>query len=113
MTNLEDWMSRKWVVGFALVAALAVPVAGWAHAGHTHKALGSVSSVQGNHVEIKTTDGKVVTIMIDQKTEITRGTAKLDRSAIVKGERVSIDAMQDKSMMMASTIKLGTAQAAK
>ena len=104
-------MSRKWIVGIALVGALAVPVLGWAHGGHTHKAMGTVSSVQGNHVEIKTTDGKVVMVMLDQKTAITRGKAKLDATALKVGERVSVDYTQAKDMNTATAVKLAAAPA--
>ena len=66
-------MNRKWVVGLALVAALAVPAAGWAHGGHAHKVMGTVSSVDGGTVIVKTTDGKTVTVRINAKTKITQG----------------------------------------
>jgi len=104
-------MSRKWIVGLGLVMALGVPVASLAHTGHTHKVLGTVTSVNGNHVEVKGTDGKTVMIMLDTKTAITRGAAKLDPAALRVGERVAIDYMQEKNMNMAKAVKLGTAPA--
>ena len=108
-------MINKSMVGAALAAVLAFAGPGTvaAHEGHTHKVLGTVASVQGNHVEVKTTDGKSVTVMLDAKTKITRGTEKLDASAIKVGGRVSIDAMQEKDMMMAQAVKLGTVPAGK
>ena len=108
-------MINKSLVGAALAAVLtfAGPGTLGAHEGHTHKVLGTVASVQGNHVEVKTTDGKSVTVMLDAKTKITRGTEKLDASAIKVGGRVSIDAMQEKDMMMAQAVKLGVVAAAK
>ena len=108
-------MFDRLLVGAALAAVLAVanPGALAAHEGHTHKVMGTVASVQGSHVEVKTTDGKSVTVMLDAKTKITRGKEKLDASAIKVGGRISIDAMQEKDMMMAQAIKLGTAAAAK
>lgn len=108
-------MIKQSLIGAALAAVLALAVPGTlaAHEGHTHKVLGTVASVQGNHVEVKTTDGKSVTVMLDAKTKITRGTEKLDASAIKVGGRVSIDAMEEKKMMMAQSVKLGTATAAK
>ena len=103
----------KTLVLSALTLAAVLALAGQgtvaAHEGHTHKVLGTVSSVQGNHVEVKTTDGKNVTVMLDAKTKITRGKEKLDASAIKVGGRVSIDAMQEKDMMMAQAVKLGIA----
>ena len=103
---------RTWIITAALALALAIPVAVRAHEGHTHKVMGTVSSLKGDHLEVKTTDGKTVMVMLDKKTTITRGTAKLDSTALKAGERVSIDAVEEKEMMMAQTIKLGTAPAA-
>jgi hypothetical protein len=102
-------------MGAVLAAVLAVATPGVlaAHGGHTHKVLGTVASVQGSHVEVTTTDGKSVTVMLDAKTKITRGKEKLDASAIKVGGRVSIDAMQEKDMMMAQAVKLGIVAAAK
>lgn len=102
---------KKWMLGIGLVAVLMLPVAGWAHGGHTHKILGTVSSVQGDHVEVKGTDGKTVMVMLRDKTTITRGKTKLDATALKPGERVSIEATEENKMMMASSIKLGTATA--
>jgi len=97
----------------ALALAVLLPVAASAHEGHTHNALGTVSSVNGAHVMLKTTDGKDLTVMIDKNTTITRGKEKLDASALKSGERVSVDYMEENKMMMAQTIKLGTAAAKK
>jgi len=108
-------MSRKWIVGCALVAALAVPTAAWAHGAHVHKTMGTVSAVRGNQVEIKTTDGKTVTIVLRDKTTVTRGTTKLTAAAIRAGERVSVDYVEEKvdeqTVMRAQAVKLGTAPA--
>ena len=101
-------MNGKWIVALAFVGLLTLPVVGLAHEGHTHKAMGTVASVEGNHLQIKTTDGKVMMIMLDDKTAVTRGKQKLDATALKAGEKVSIDYMQEKDMNMAKTIKLGT-----
>ncbi|MBM3819333.1 MAG: hypothetical protein FJW14_10015 [Acidimicrobiia bacterium] len=104
-------MSTRLIVGLALAVALIAPAVARAHGGHTHKVMGTVQSVKGDHVEVKGTDGKVVMIMLDGKTAITRGKTKLDAAALKVGERVSVDYMQDKSMNMATAVKLGTAPA--
>jgi hypothetical protein len=107
-------MSRKFLVAAAVAVALLIPIAARAHGGHVHKVMGTVQSVQGDHVQIKTTDGKTVMVMLASKTTVTRGTTKLDRAAIAVGERVSIDYMQEKDMFMAQAVKLGAVtQAAK
>lgn len=100
-------MSRKFLVVAALATAVLIPIAARAHGGHTHKVMGTVLSVQGDHVQVKTTDGKTMMVMLESKTTITRGKTKLDRAAITVGERVSIDAMQQKDMFMAQAVKLG------
>ena len=107
-------MKQNWLVAIVIVMALAVPSVVRAHEGHLHKALGNIVSIQGVHVEVKTTDGKSLTVMLDAKTVITRGKDKLDATALKVGERISVDYMEAANkMMMAQAIKLGTAPAAK
>ncbi len=106
-------MTKNWIVAVVIMAALVSPSVARAHEGHTHKALGTIASVKGVHVELKTTDGKTLTIMLDKDTTITRGTEKLDASALKVGERISVDYMEEKKMMMAHAIKLATTTQAK
>lgn len=102
-------MIKKLIVGVSLIVALGVPALTWAHGGHTHNVLGTVSSVKGTHVEVKGTDGKAVVVTLDAKTAITRGKTKLDAAALRVGERVSIDYLQEKNVNLAKAVKLGTA----
>jgi hypothetical protein len=106
-------MIRRWIARLGLVAVLALPVVVFAHGGHVHKVMGTVARLNGKLVEVKGTDGKLVTVTLDAKTPITRGTAKLDLSALKIGERVSIDYLQEKNANVAKAVKLGTAPAAK
>jgi hypothetical protein len=92
--------------------ALLAPAVARAHEGHLHKALGTIARIDGQHVDIKTTDGKAITVMLDDKeTTFTRGKEKLDAKALTVGERVSVDYMEEKGMNMAHAIKLATASA--
>jgi hypothetical protein len=97
------------VAPFIVALALAAPAL--AHEGHTHKILGALASVQAGQIDVKGTDGKVVTIVFDAKTPITRGKEKLDAAALKVGDRVSVDYTQAKNTNTAKTIKLGTAPA--
>ena len=97
---------KKWIVGGVIAIALLLPVAARAHQGHVHKVLGTVASVQGNRVDVKGTDGKVVTVLLNAKTAITRGKAKADVAALKVGERVSVDYLQEKNTNTAKTVKL-------
>ena len=99
-------MKTNWIFALAVTAALALPVVALAHEGHVQKALGTVASINGEHVEIKTTDGKNLTVMLDKKTTVTRGKEKLDATALKVGERISVDYMEQNKMMMAQAIKL-------
>ena len=98
-------MKKLMMVVVACVALLAPAVAG-AHEGHLHEALGTISSVDGQHVVVTTTAGKSMTVMLDKDTTVTRGKDKLDASALKVGERVSVDYMEEKGMNMAHAVKL-------
>jgi hypothetical protein len=106
-------MKKSWIVMIVLVAALAVPGIARAHEGHEHKALGTVSAINGNHVTLKTTDGKSLVVMLDDKTTVVRGTTKLDAKSLKVGERISVGYMEEKSMLMAHEIKLAATTPAK
>jgi hypothetical protein len=105
--------TKLWTVAVVAVLGLVVPGLAVAHQGHTHKVLGTVTSLDDPHFDIKGTDGKTVTIMIDASTVITRGKEKIDAGLLKLGDRVSIEAKQVKDMMMAQTIKVGAAPPAK
>ena len=100
---------KNWMMVLVVAAALSLPSMARAHEGHMHKALGTISSIQGEHVEIKTTDGKTMMVMLDKKTTFTRGKEKLDATALKVGERISVDYMEENKMMMAHAVKLSTA----
>ncbi|MBI4888668.1 MAG: hypothetical protein HY824_16340 [Acidobacteria bacterium] len=104
-------MNGRWMAGVALVAALAMPSPGWAHEGHAHKVMGTVSSVDGPHLMVKTTDGKTVMVMLDAKTKITQGKAKLDAAALKVGDRVVAEGAEEKEMIMATSLQVGAVPA--
>src|SRR5216683_23048 len=104
-------MNKNWIVAIALAGALVVPAVARAHEGHAHKVMGTVSSVEGNNVMVKTADGKTVMVLLDKKTAITRGKTKLDAAAVKVGDRVVAEGMEEKDMIMAKTVKLGAVAA--
>jgi hypothetical protein len=104
-------MMKTWVAVAVMMVGLVLPGVARAHEGHVHKALGTIAGVQGVHVELKTTDGKMLTVMLDKETTITRGKEKVDASALKAGERISVDYMEENKMMMARAIKLATTTA--
>ena len=101
---------KNWMVVVVVMAALAFATTGRAraHEGHMHKALGTITSVAADKVEIKKTDGKALTVLLDKKTTVTRGKDKLDATALKVGERVSVEYMEANKVMTAHSLKLGT-----
>jgi hypothetical protein len=104
-------MTKRLLGAVALVVALTVPSFVLAHEGHAHKVMGTVSSIDGNHLMVKTTDGKAVMVMLDAKTAITQGKAKVEASALKVGDRVVATGTDDKGMIHAATLQVGTAPA--
>jgi hypothetical protein len=99
---------KSWIAAIVTMTALAFPAVGLAHEGHTHKALGTITSVQTDKVEITKTDGKALTVLLDKKTTVTRGKDKLDTAALKVGERVSVEYMEANKVLTAHSFKLGT-----
>lgn len=101
-------MIRKLVLGAVLAAALVVPATVRAHAGHAHKVMGTVTVRQENHVEVKTPEGKIVTVVLDDKTKFARGKQKVDATAVKVGDRVVVEVAGEKDMT-AKTVTLPAA----
>ena len=100
-------MVRHLVIVATIATALALPAVARAHGGHAHKVMGTVSSVDGAHVTVKTTDGKTVMVMINAKTNITQGKTKLTATALKVGDRVVAEGTEEKEMIMATIVRLG------
>ena len=92
-------MTKKWILGAGLAAALLVPVATWAHEGHAHKVLGTVSAISATQLELKTPEGKTVIAKLNPKTTFARGKQKVDASAVKVGERVVVTVPSEKEMI--------------
>jgi len=83
--------TRRVVVAAAF--ALLWSVGAFAHEGHPHRFLGTLSAVHGSQLEVKTTDGKTVVFTLDAKTVIQQGRAKADVKELKVGERIVISAL--------------------
>ena len=102
-------MIGRWIAGVVLIGALAIPTVSWAHEGHSEKVMGTVSSIQDNHLMVKTTVGKIVMVMLDATTKITRGKASLKAADVKVGDRVVAEGPLEKDMLMATSVQLGAA----
>ena len=98
----------------SILAALAVMVALSALAlAHEQKFMGTVDSIQGEHLQITTTQGKSVMIMLDQKSKIVQGKTAKKPADIKAGMRVVVTTIDGKDrdgkmMLVAKQIVLGT-----
>jgi hypothetical protein len=96
------------VLGACAIVFLMIAAPAFAHEGHVHKFMGTISSVHEGQLTVKTTDGKQVTFMVGDKTEILRGTAKASTSDLTEGTRVVVEAEGGKALATAKRIRLGT-----
>ena len=101
-------MNRLIIAALFAVMVLA-PAAAQAHAGHSEKVMGTVASITGNHVMVKTTAGKTVMVMLDAKTKITRGKETLKAEGLKVGDRLVAEGPLEKDMLTATAVRLGAA----
>lgn len=101
----------------ALFALVVLVVAGgpwaFAHEGHKHKILGTVTMAASDHVMLKDKDGKDVTVHIAKDTKVLQTKKAMKVEDIKTGMRVVITAVTEKEKMIAKTIELGAAPATK
>lgn len=103
--------------GITILVLFVLAVAGrtlaFAHEGHKHKVLGTVTMAASDHVMIKDKDGKDVTVHITKDTKVLKDKKAMTVEDIKTGMRVVIAAVTEKEKMMATTIELGAAPATK
>jgi len=104
---------KKLTIGVVVLAsAMLAPRMARAHEGHDHTVMGTIASIDGTNLMVKTADGKQTMVMMDAKTKITQGKAKVDAKALKVGDRVVASGPEEKEMIMAETVKVGAAPAA-
>lgn len=101
----------------AVVLALAVLTLGvgtrlFAHEGHEHKVMGTVTMAAADHVMLKDKNGKDVMVKVTAETKV-KAKPALKVQEIKPGTRVVISAVEEKDKAMtAKTIEVGAAPAA-
>ncbi|HEX7181421.1 MAG TPA: hypothetical protein VF756_06230 [Thermoanaerobaculia bacterium] len=99
---------RKFLV-FLLIATFASGAA-FAHGGKSHKLLGTVKELHGDHLVVTSTDGHEVTVTLTEATQYEKDKKAAKRSDLAAGVRVSIQLTEDDKR--AVKVKIGTAAAA-
>jgi len=95
----------------ALLAILAVLTLGatprlLAHEGHDHKVMGTVTMAMADHIMVKDTAGKDVTIQVAKTTKI-KGKPAMKVEDIKTGTRVVVTGAMEKDKMIAKEIQVG------
>jgi hypothetical protein len=93
------------------ILALGSSAALLAHEGHDHKVMGTVTMAAADHLMLKDTDGKDVTIQVTKDTKV-KSKPVMKVEAIKAGTRVVVTATMDKNnKLTAKTIEVGVATA--
>jgi hypothetical protein len=82
----------------------------WAHEGHDHKIMGTITMAATDHVMLKDTEGKDVTVKVTKDTKV-KAKPAVKVQDIKAGTRVVITAQEGKDKTMtASVIEVGVAE---
>ena len=103
-------MRHRLFTPLCAVVAVAISAAAWAHEGHAHKVMGTVTMAAVDRVMIKTTDGKDETITVNAKTKVVRGKTAIKTADIKPGTRVVVTVESDKAPFVATEIQVGATE---
>ena len=96
----------------AIVSLALLPTIATAHGGEEHLT-GAVTKISDTSVTVKTTAGKTVEVGFDAKTTYTRAKQPIQKSDIKIGDRIVIHAAEVNEKLVAHTVEIGAATAAK
>ena len=102
-------MNRR--VFVSALACLALPAAtAFAHEGHDHKLLGTITEITATRMLVRATqDGAVSTVAIVATTKITRGKTKIAASDLKVGDRIVVNIGNGKAPLTAKAVQAGPA----
>ena len=102
-------MNRRAFV--SALACVALPAASaFAHEGHDHKLLGTITEITATRMLVRATqDGAVSTVAIVATTKITRGKTKIAASDLKVGDRVVVNIGNGKAPLTAKAVQTGPA----
>ena len=106
-------MTRRSLFTGLFALALLLPALALAHTGHVHKVTGTVTLRQARQVQVRTQEGKLVIVTLNDKTTFERGTKKVTQAALEVGHRVVVDVGDGKEPLVARGVEIGVKEAAK
>lgn len=91
----------------ALLLGLA-PLSAPAHEGHDHGPVtGTVAKVEGARMELKSPDGKPVTVALTAATAYVKGKDPATKADLKPGVRVAVETISTKTGLEAKVVKIG------
>lgn len=101
-------MTKRLVLAAAVALVLAAPVV-WAHEGHVHTIMGTVTALDAKVIKVKTPSGEVLSIALTGKTSVLRAKRKVPMTEVEVGRRVVVDIGNGEDPLMARAIQVGVA----
>ena len=80
---------------------------------HEHKVMGTVTMVGPDHLMMKTTTGKDVTVNVNKDTKITKAKTTVKLDAVKEGTRIVVTTASDETPYSAMVIQVGATPSAK
>ena len=112
-TNMNTIIKRRALIAIlGILAVVLTSTVASAHGGEEH-VIGTVTSISDTSVTIKTTAGKMVGVGFDAQTTFARAKQTIQKSDIKVGDRVVIHAKEVNEKLVAHTVEIGAAAAAK
>jgi hypothetical protein len=103
---------RKIALAASLVALAAFAVRVGAHPGHEHKAVGTLAVVDASHVEVKTQDGKTISVELNAETKYAKGKAAASAADLKVSQRVAVSYVEKDGKNVATQVLLGVTEGA-
>lgn len=101
-------MRMRMIFVAAVTVALGTPAL-WAHDGHVHTIMGTVTALDAKVLKVKTPSGEVLSIAITDKTSVLRAKRKVPMAEVQVGRRVVVDIGNGEDPLIAREIQVGVA----
>jgi hypothetical protein len=99
-------MVRALEIGLSFVLALAAPAVASAHEGHAHKVMGIVTAVGADEIEIATSDGREVSLVVNEQTRYRAGDSPAVAAEVKVGERAVVITEEKDGRVLAREVLL-------
>ncbi len=94
----------KFIIGLLVSCLAAVGTAAWAHGGGEH-VLGTVTAIDGGHIEVKTLKDGTVSVRLTDKTQYRAKGEGGARGGPQVGDRVVIETIKDGETLTATEVR--------